>query len=80
MRGNTKSWRNPGMILDQSNARGSVAVRRSTMTCGTTRTTESSMKTLNPAVARVLKRAHYPRDVILTCVRWYVPSAEPASS
>ncbi|MGF6723352.1 putative transposase [Paraburkholderia sp. GAS41] len=40
--------------------------------CGTTRTTESSMKTLNPAVARVLKRLHYPLEVILTCVRWYV--------
>src|SRR6202051_4895262 len=42
------------------------------MMCGTIRTTESSMKTLNPAVARVLKRLHYPLDVILTCVRWYV--------
>jgi putative transposase len=30
------------------------------------------MKTLNPAVARVLKRLHYPLDVIPTCVRWYV--------
>ena len=30
------------------------------------------MKTLNPAVAEVLKRLHYPLDVILTCVRWYV--------
>ncbi|RZF23488.1 IS6 family transposase, partial [Paraburkholderia sp. UYCP14C] len=30
------------------------------------------MKTLNPTVARVLKRLHYPLDVILTCVRWYV--------
>jgi putative transposase len=30
------------------------------------------MKTLNTAVARVLKRLHYPLDVILTCVRWYV--------
>jgi Transposase and inactivated derivatives len=30
------------------------------------------MKTLSPAVARVLKRLHYPLDVILTCVRWYV--------
>lgn len=30
------------------------------------------MKTLNPAVAQVLKRLHYPLDVILTCVRWYV--------
>jgi hypothetical protein len=33
--------------------------------------TESSTKTLNPEVARVLKRLHYPLDVILTCVRWY---------
>src|SRR5580704_5598379 len=30
------------------------------------------MKTLNPALAKVLKRLHYPLDVILTCVRWYV--------
>jgi transposase-like protein len=29
-------------------------------------------QTLNPALARVLKRLHYPLDVILTCVRWYV--------
>ncbi|AXF05926.1 IS6 family transposase (plasmid) [Paraburkholderia hospita] len=26
----------------------------------------------NPAVAKVLKRLHYPLDVILLCVRWYV--------
>jgi transposase-like protein len=30
------------------------------------------MKTLNLAVARVLKRLHYPLDVILMCVRWDV--------
>src|ERR1700675_2417854 len=30
------------------------------------------MKTLNPAVARVLKRLHYPLDVILMCVRSFV--------
>ena len=30
------------------------------------------MKTLNPALAKVLKRLHYPLEVILTCVRWYV--------
>ena len=30
------------------------------------------MTKLNPAVALVLKRLHYPLDVILTCVRWYV--------
>src|SRR5258705_10341833 len=31
-----------------------------------------SMKMLNPALAKVLKRLHYPLEVILTCVRWYV--------
>lgn len=30
------------------------------------------MKRLHPPVARVLNRLHYPLDVILTCVRWYV--------
>ena len=30
------------------------------------------MTALNPTLARVLKRLHYPLDVILTCVRWYV--------
>jgi transposase-like protein len=34
-------------------------------------------KKLNPSEARVLKRLHYPLDVILTCVRWYV--ANPLS-
>ena len=29
------------------------------------------MKTVNPALARALKRLHYPFDVILTCMRWY---------
>ena len=29
-------------------------------------------QTLNPTLARVFKRLHYPLDVILTCVRWYV--------
>ena len=29
-------------------------------------------QTLTPALARVFKRLHYPLDVILTCVRWYV--------
>ena len=33
--------------------------------------------TLNPIVAKVLKRLHYPLDVILLCVRWY--SAYPLS-
>ncbi len=30
------------------------------------------MKTLDPGVARVLKRLHYPLEVMLPCVRWYV--------
>jgi putative transposase len=30
------------------------------------------MKTLDPGVARVLKRLHYPLEVILTCVHWHV--------
>jgi hypothetical protein len=30
------------------------------------------MMTLDPGVARVLKRLHYPLEVILTCVRWYI--------
>jgi len=29
-------------------------------------------QTLTPALARVFKRLHYPLDVILMCVRWYV--------
>ena len=29
-------------------------------------------KTLAPGIARVLKRLHYPMDVMLLCVRWYV--------
>src|SRR5579862_1383974 len=31
-----------------------------------------SRKTLSPVVAKVLKRLHFPVDVILLCVRWYV--------
>ncbi|MGY2486206.1 IS6 family transposase [Cupriavidus sp. CP313] len=27
---------------------------------------------MNPEVAKVLKRLHYPLEVMLTCVRWYV--------
>jgi len=30
------------------------------------------MKTMDPGVVHVLKRLHYPREVILTCMRWYV--------
>src|ERR1700733_8504611 len=32
----------------------------------------SMRKALNPTIGRVLKRLHYPLDVIRMCVRWYV--------
>ena len=28
-------------------------------------------QTMNPAVAKVLRRLHYPLEMILLCVRWY---------
>lgn len=34
--------------------------------------TKTPRTTLPPGIARVLKRLHYPLDVILLCVRWYV--------
>jgi putative transposase len=34
--------------------------------------TKTSRKTLPAGVARVLKRLHYPLEVILLCVRWYL--------
>ncbi len=30
------------------------------------------MKGLSPAVAKVLKRLHYPLEIMLVCMRWYV--------
>ncbi len=30
------------------------------------------MKAVSPAVAKVLKRLHYPLEIMLLCVRWYV--------
>src|SRR6266851_9319068 len=30
------------------------------------------IRTPNAAVSKALKRLHYPLDVMLTCVRWYV--------
>ena len=34
---------------------------------------------INSALRKVLKRFHYPLEVMLTCVRWYVGlSVEPA--
>ncbi|AXC16047.1 Mobile element protein (plasmid) [Acidisarcina polymorpha] len=35
---------------------------------------------LNPLMAKVLKRLHYPLDVILLCVRWYSVSVESSAS
>ena len=35
-------------------------------------TSKTPRKTLPPGIAKVLKRLHYPLDVILLCVRWYV--------
>ncbi|MEX3683208.1 IS6 family transposase, partial [Paraburkholderia sp. BR14320] len=34
--------------------------------------TKTPRTTLAPGLARVLKRLHYPLEVILLCVRWYV--------
>src|ERR1700692_4524014 len=34
--------------------------------------TQTPRKTLAAGIARVLMCLHYPLDVILTCVRWYV--------
>ena len=54
---------NPGRRLCRSKRRVLCAL--------TLRTIERLMTTLNPALAKVLKRLHYPLDVMLTCVRWY---------
>jgi putative transposase len=35
-------------------------------------TAKTPRTTLPPGIAKVLKRLHYPLDVILLCVRWYV--------
>jgi putative transposase len=35
-------------------------------------TCKTARKTLPPGIAKVLKRLHYPLDVILLCVWWYV--------
>lgn len=58
---------------------GSVAIRRWSRIGGhklrattTTVTTRKTRATLPPRIAKVLKRLHYPLDVILLCVRWYV--------
>ena len=33
---------------------------------------QTPRRTLAAGIARVLKRLHYPPDVMLLCVRWYV--------
>jgi hypothetical protein len=35
-------------------------------------TSWAARTTLPPCIGKVLKRLHYPLDVILLCVRWYV--------
>ena len=35
-------------------------------------TGKTPRKILPPGITKVLKRLHYPLDVILLCVRWYV--------
>ncbi|OXC77493.1 Mobile element protein [Caballeronia sordidicola] len=42
------------------------------MTTTMAKTTKTPRTTLPPGIAKVLKRLHYPLDVILLCVRWYV--------
>jgi putative transposase len=37
----------------------------------------TDQKTMNDTLSRVFKRLHYPVEVILVCVRWYV--ADPLS-
>jgi putative transposase len=32
----------------------------------------TTMKGTEPTVGKVMKRSHYPFEVILVCVRWYV--------
>jgi len=34
--------------------------------------TLTARTTLAPGIAKVLKRLHYPLEVMLLCVRWYV--------
>jgi hypothetical protein len=35
------------------------------------KTNDAPRKTLPADIAKVLKRLHYPLDVIVPCVRWY---------
>jgi hypothetical protein len=56
---------------------GSVAIRRVAILSAYWEGMKAMRQTLNPEVAKVLKRLHYPLDVILLCVRWYSVSVEP---
>lgn len=53
---------------------GFVALARSSKIRRPQRTTNimTKTKTLPASIGKVLKRLHYPLDVILLCVRWYV--------
>ncbi|SOE87561.1 Transposase (or an inactivated derivative) [Burkholderia sp. YR290] len=42
------------------------------MTNSMDKTKKTARATLSPGLSKVLKRIHYPLDVILLCVRWYV--------
>ena len=33
--------------------------------------TETVKRTMNDAISKVLRRLHYPIEVMLVCVRWY---------
>jgi len=59
-------------VLDTVRSYGLCRSKRRVSCALAIRTTGRLMTTLKSAVARVLKRLHYPLDVILTCVRWYV--------
>ncbi|MGF6937567.1 transposase-like protein [Paraburkholderia sp. UCT70] len=37
--------------------------------------TKMPQTTLVPGLAKILKRLHYPLEVILLCVRWYVDNS-----
>lgn len=67
-----EATRYPAAMVEQVREPGSVAVTRGVPCAVTIRTIGCLMETLNPTVARVLKRLHFPLDVIVMCVRWYM--------
>ena len=40
--------------------------------------TETVKRTMNDAISKVLRRLHYPIEVMLVCVRWYAADLAPA--